>query len=198
MDYSRRIKQAGVCISSSRYDAGELIEGFVPALLSPAVVRARRDADMAQGELADRRRKAFRPPPELHALGIGPRLPDEIAWRIEDACDDEFHLLSRTISSGHVIFHSAPYFPAFGCQSPKAAPVGSISTLNHPMSLTSDVLGNGSSERLGFLCRCFYIVYQDVGKPVVRIVRHGFPPPKKSDYLHLASERLKQVRVNLH
>ncbi len=71
MDYSRRIKQAGVCISSSRYDAGELIEGFVPALLSPAVVRARRDADMAQGELADRRRKAFRPPPSFMRSGSG-------------------------------------------------------------------------------------------------------------------------------
>ena len=47
------------------------------------------DSARLQVEFAMRHRETLRPPPLLQALDFGPRLPDALARRIEDARDDE-------------------------------------------------------------------------------------------------------------
>lgn len=49
-----------------------------------------KDASRTEIQFDDRDGEAFRPPPAGEMLGFGPCLPDEIARRIEDACNDEF------------------------------------------------------------------------------------------------------------
>src|SRR5215475_90782 len=48
-----------------------------------------KDATWSEIELAGKHLEAFRPPPMGQTLGLGPRLEDEVEWRIEDARDNE-------------------------------------------------------------------------------------------------------------
>src|SRR6202035_42745 len=42
----------------------------------------------AKIHLANRRSKTLRPPPLHHVLRVCPRLPDQLAWGIENSCND--------------------------------------------------------------------------------------------------------------
>src|SRR5512134_2737839 len=90
------------------------IDALPPILLSVGRAHAvMKDASRAQIDLADGRRESFRTPPAHQALGLGPRLENLFARRIEKTRDYECILLRLYAPGGTGCSFSHGYSPFF-------------------------------------------------------------------------------------